>query len=793
MNLEFVETKDGVMIYPGHILTEIFGNVASAQIIKHLGGTIRQNTLSKLPLNVFLNFAADPHPSLTLWKTPSWKDFNRGHCIAKLRAVGIVVIDAKLNFGNVKQRTVRPFNTLPEVMMKLNSEDEFDIEAFARSAHNVFEQHDEAYEQADAEMVTQNAHGRSSASSSFTSSAPPRSPDLESFARQGQRRIAWTRQECADYLGTMNIDSPLNGTISIAMQFFNTCSGNLNVLQRDFLQPILQYYLQEKETARQIELLNHQKELAEAKHEVELQKEKVKTEQETTKAKVAEAKLSVFQQFCAFGSVPPRSSAPTSDDEMKATASEPPSDTNDLEPDPSGEILSEADRPKPASERSENVNQEQAAVPIKDASPMQARVPSSKSTKVGDLPQGVKRKDPEPKTASNPIAESSDKFNEVVSLVCSSMKECLQYDPVKIDLCVREIPCVHESADILAEMITKGLRIEKNLLVIEAKCKIVSPGELIIFKRECDEDIENWRLVNADFLNQSLRNNVHLMNSDEWRYVAFIVKTETSLQVQFWKVIQKNRVLAIRPDDDLAELVDNAYEYAMTYKHRGLYDICLSMPYRILAFENLSFYEVPVFMSALQRKLKDAGFTIEIRTGKPYSTMELLTTEDISLLKQDDHYTMHAYVCQRIPQVWMRFQLNEAGEAILLGSRHEKALAAHRVHPMATNLLNLEQNQLVYFNIGYRGIPIPPVVGVSDTCLVMERLKHENKVFYKFQHIATALPADGQFTTTFLLHIKQVPKMASLMPLSGGHGAHTKYKKGSKYSEAGVAALRESK
>ena len=59
---------------------------------------------------------------------------------------------------------------------------------------------------------------------------------------------------------------------------------------------------------------------------------------------------------------------------------------------------------------------------------------------------------------------------------------------------------------------------------------------------------------------------------------------------------------------------------------------------------------------------------------------------------------------------------------------------------------------------------------------VVERLKHEKKVFYKFQ-------------TVFLVHIKQVGQMASMVPLPGSHRAHTAYRKENKYSEAGVAAL----
>ena len=64
----------------------------------------------------------------------------------------------------------------------------------------------------------------------------------------------------------------------------------------------------------------HQTELQ--KEKVQAEREKVKTEQEKTKAKVAEAKLSVFQQFCAPGTIPPRNAASTSDDEMKLNCSE---------------------------------------------------------------------------------------------------------------------------------------------------------------------------------------------------------------------------------------------------------------------------------------------------------------------------------------------------------------------------------------------------------------------------------------------------------------------------------------
>ena len=71
----------------------------------------------------------------------------------------------------------------------------------------------------------------------------------------------------------------------------------------------------------------------------------------------------------------------------------------------------------------------------------------------------------------------------------------------------------------------------------------------------------------------------------------------------------------------------------------------------------------------------------------------------------------------------------------------------------------------------------------------MERLKHEKKIFYKFQHISETIAADGKFTTVFLVHIKQVGQMASMVPLPGSHRAHTAYRKENKYSEAGVAAL----
>ena len=382
-------------------------------------------------------------------------------------------------------------------------------------------------------------------------------------------------------------------------------------------------------------------------------------------------------------------------------------------------------------------------------------------------------------------------FNEVVRMVFSSMKACLQSDPVKMDLCVLEIPCLHES-DLLTKMIVKGLRDEKLIHVIKGDCKIVSPGELISSKRiNWNEVIETDHVVSTEFLSHSLRSNVHLMNSHEWRKLAFVVKTETSLQVQLWKAISKNKVLAIRSDIDLSTLADAACERAKQFTRGGLQMSSLARPYPILSPTEVSYYEAAVFMNAIQNKLQDAGFTVTLCTSDPPSNKDWLTKEEIVMLQQGDYYAMHTYLCELSLQVSMFFQLTDAGKTVLWGDRHKKALAAHLAHPMATNLTNLEKNQRVYFNIGYRDIPIPPAVGVSDTCVVMERLKHEKKIFYKFQHISETVPADGKFTTVFLVHIKQVSQMTSMVQLPGSHRAHTAYRKENKYSEAGVAALSE--
>ena len=188
--IEFVNTDEGIMIFPSAILTETFGARAVATIVRRLGGTARQNTAAKVLLANFLDFAADPNSRATLWKELSWNDFTSNDRMAKLRGVGIAISHTKLKRGSVKKITMRQFNTLPtELMIELNSKTKIDIEAFARNAHNLFEQEGEYYEHVDVEMVTPNAHGSSSkgsesSSSSSSSSAPPHSPAFQSSSKR---------------------------------------------------------------------------------------------------------------------------------------------------------------------------------------------------------------------------------------------------------------------------------------------------------------------------------------------------------------------------------------------------------------------------------------------------------------------------------------------------------------------------------------------------------------------------------------------------------------------------------
>ena len=182
--IEFIDTVEGVMIFPGAILAEVFGRHAVSKIVSQLGGTTRKGARAKVLLHKLLDFVADPNSRATLWRDPSWNDCTSNNGLAKLRGVGIAIIYAKLKRGNFDQITMRQFNTLPpELVWELNAINKFDIETFARSAHNLFEHEGEVYEQADAEMVTPNAHERSSERSTCSSAY---SPEFESSAPTGQ-------------------------------------------------------------------------------------------------------------------------------------------------------------------------------------------------------------------------------------------------------------------------------------------------------------------------------------------------------------------------------------------------------------------------------------------------------------------------------------------------------------------------------------------------------------------------------------------------------------------------------
>ena len=189
-----MRTEEGVMIYPGEMLIDLFGRNASPKIVRNLGGITYKSMPSKLLIDMFLDFARDPYSRATLWKESSWKDFNRNDCLAKLRLVGIAIVDVTLKMCNVNQIRIRRFNTLPKLLMlNLNTTKKFDIEKFARSIHNVF-----VHDNVDVEMVTPDTSESSTRTSTSSSSS-------DNILNPSVRQITCNRDECVGYLGTLNI------------------------------------------------------------------------------------------------------------------------------------------------------------------------------------------------------------------------------------------------------------------------------------------------------------------------------------------------------------------------------------------------------------------------------------------------------------------------------------------------------------------------------------------------------------------------------------------------------------
>ena len=299
------------MICAGAILAHLFGRNASPQIVEKLGGKTFKRSPSKVLLAKFLDFAADPHSRAILWKKSTWKDFKRNDCFTKLRLVGVSVVDATLTRGKVSQRTIRRLINLPqELIVMLGTTKKYDIQAFARSAHNVFEQEAEMCEQFDAEMATPATHETpSKGSSSSSSSGNPHSTSSSATSSESappqQRQITWNEDGVIQRLVLMGVQQPSTSTVRIAMSWFMASIGDVQVYQA----PLLQLHNdQEKDGLRnQIEKSKIELERAKLDGERALDlaneraEERAEQEKRIAKAEsnaaVAEGKLEISQQM----------------------------------------------------------------------------------------------------------------------------------------------------------------------------------------------------------------------------------------------------------------------------------------------------------------------------------------------------------------------------------------------------------------------------------------------------------------------------------------------------------------
>ena len=207
-------------------------------------------------------------------------------------------------------------------------------------------------------------------------------------------------------------------------------------------------------------------------------------------------------------------------------------------------------------------------------------------------------------------------------------------------------------------------------------------------------------------------------------------------------------------------------------------------PCDILDGVTLHMYESGMFVNLVQKELKNMGFVMVPGGTKPSVNA---TKEEGTLLKED-HYVRSVHVSKT--KICVFFQLTDEGKHIVLKDRHQKAYAAHLLYPMSSDINNLEKNQRVYVNVGFRGDPIPHVVGVYETCVCIDRLKIKRKIYYKFRHISHAFSGgDELMSTTFLVPMNQKSRrIISTEAMNSDHHLHTPSRR-KLYTTVGLYAL----
>ena len=202
-----------------------------------------------------------------------------------------------------------------------------------------------------------------------------------------------------------------------------------------------------------------------------------------------------------------------------------------------------------------------------------------------------------------------------------------------------------------------------------------------------------------------------------------------------------------RSDDDMDKLLVTMCNRDNVYMDDKSSEKC---PRDILDDVVLHKYEVGLFVNLMQNKLKEMDYVVVPGGKKPSMN---ITKEERALLQEENYF--RSVQVSRTTNVWVFFQLTDEDKRIVCKSRQQKAYAAHLLYPMASDIDNLGKNQRVYVNVGYRGDPIPHVVGIH----CVDKLKIDIKMFYKFRHVSHVFPNDGEFHQDFLRTNK--PKKSS--------------------------------
>ena len=336
-------------------------------------------------------------------------------------------------------------------------------------------------------------------------------------------------------------------------------------------------------------------------------------------------------------------------------------------------------------------------------------------------------------------------------------------------------------------MINKGLASMRRIHV-GRKYKIISENELQI-DDEPDTFAGAGLHVTSNIIDKRLLANVEFMNSCDWKYISIVQETETSLQVHLWKVICEKMVTAVRSEDVFTKLADEAFERAQEFV-KTVRTQSFSTPCNIMSDATFKRYEAYWILQKLKIRLTDADFVVSCDTRLFPAVDKALSAEEVELLQMNGHFTHHAEIHGHA--VWAFLKLTDSGKMVVWNCRREKAHTTHMLHPMATDIRNIEKNQRVYVNVGYRDGPIPSYVEVLDTCLCVDKLKKDRKMFYMFRHICGTVSADGEFTKTFLLPVNpprgEGPYL-SVEPLGSTHRKHKLKSSRMHYTSAGMQAL----